>query len=238
MSYEVIKKVGGRSYRYVVDSVRDPVSGLRKSRWRYLGRVEAHPARHPEDRAKETRDRFLKAFLGLLQSRRFKALTVKAVARRAQMTHATFYRHFRSMHDLLGSAIALAQQALPSLDLHVTGDASEERRKISRLLEGVFEQARRRTGLLKAFIETRGDSSVLQALWEAHNRKLEHVWTVYIGELNRAGIGRNDAAESLARAVVLCIQARLHDAIVQGRPLSKRDSELWASIVSRMIIKG
>lgn len=237
MSYQVTKKVGSRLYRYEVERVRDPVTGKKKSRWRYLGRVLDDSASAQRNKPPRTPERLLAALHALLRTRSFNSLTVDAVATRAKTTHATFYRYFRNMHDLLAAALTSAQASLPSLDLHVTGDALEEQRKIGDLIESVFEQAKSRSSLLKALIQSRSDSPVLQALWKAHNDRLQRAWAAYITELNQAGLGRNDDPRDLAHVVVLCIQARLHEAILRDRPITPSDSALWATAVARLVLR-
>lgn len=236
MAYEVIKHVGDRSYRYEVVSVRDAATGKRKTKWRYLGRVGPGAQMPMRNRADATRERLIESFGALLETRRMKTLTVEAVARRAKTTHATFYRYFENVNDLLANAIKVAQASLPSLDLHVCGSLDDERAKIRALIGSVFTGAGERAGLLRAFIEKRADSRLLQSLWDAHMERLHTAWATYIRELNDAGMGRNDDPEQLSSVVVTCIQARLHDAILRGRHLTASDADLWASAVSRIIL--
>src|ERR1700735_5174725 len=148
MSYEVIKKVGSGAYRYVVESARDPQSGKRTARWTYVGRVESNVGAAPVSRTVTTRDDLIAAFQALLENRRLKSLTVESVAGRAHVTHATVYRYFKNMQAALVAAITKAQESLPSLDLHVTGDAKVEQEKVRVLIGSVFEQAKKRSGLL------------------------------------------------------------------------------------------
>lgn len=179
----------------------------------------------------------LSALSGLLATRNFKSLTVEAVAKRAKTTHATFYRYFLNMRQVLEAALKSAQESFPSLDLHVTGDAQDERRKIHALIESVFAQAESRSGLLKALIQSRSDSGVLKGLWNAHMERLQRGWSVYIRELNTAELGRDDDPQRLAELVVMCIQARIHDAVLRNRTLTPEDSELWAGAVTRLILR-
>jgi AcrR family transcriptional regulator len=237
MPYEVIKTVGRRSYRYSVETVRDPKTGKKKARWTYVGRVNDETAGAELGRAKRMPDRLLSALSTLLATSNFKSLTVEVVAKRAKTTHATFYRYFRNLHHLLETSFTSLQQSFPSLELHVTGDAEEERCKIRNLVESAFAQTKSRAGILKALIQARSDSTVLKSLWNAHVERLQRAWSVYIGELNAAGLGRNDAPERLAELVVMCIQARLHDALLRNRVLTVADSELLAAAVSRLIMK-
>ncbi len=238
MPYEVIKNVGSRKYRYTVESVRDAKTGKKKSRWTYVGRVNDETGSTRSTGAPLMPDRLLSALSALLATRSFKSLTVEAVAKRAKTTHATFYRYFRNMHQLLESALKSAQQSFPSLDLHVTGDADEERRKIHELIESVFAQAKTHAAMLKALIQSRSDSPVLQALWNAHMERLQRSWAIYITELNAAGIGYDDDPGRAAELVVMCIQGRIHEAVLRNRNLTPDDSALWATAVSRLILKA
>ncbi len=67
--------------------------------------------------------------------------------------------------------------------------------------------------------------------------RLQRAWSVYIAEINAAGLGYNDDPERLAELTVLCIQARIHEAVLRNRALTAGDSELWAAAVSRLILK-
>jgi len=105
MAYEVTKTIGGRAYRYRVESVVDQATGKRRNRWTYLGRAGGAPARRaPAAKRGQARERLLDALVRLLAQRDFAAITADAVATEAGLAHGTFYRHFRDKRDALLAA--------------------------------------------------------------------------------------------------------------------------------------
>src|SRR5579875_1893773 len=107
MAYEVTKRIAGRAYRYRVESVRDPETGKRRSRWTYLGRAEgaAAAAPAPARRRGDARERLLDALERLLEARDLAGVTADAVAAEAGLAHGTFYRHFRDKRDAFKAAL-------------------------------------------------------------------------------------------------------------------------------------
>jgi len=70
VAYEVIKRVGGRAYRYRVESYRDPETRRVRGKWTYLGRVEGEGTLSPERQARpSSRTRLLNALEELLGMR-------------------------------------------------------------------------------------------------------------------------------------------------------------------------
>ncbi len=68
----------------------------------------------PQDRrARRTRERIQAAFLELLRERPYDRITVRDIARRADVGRATFYAHFRGKDDLLLSCHERILEELP-----------------------------------------------------------------------------------------------------------------------------
>ncbi len=102
MAYDVVKTIGGREYRYRVQSERDPISGKIRNRWTYVGRVsgEGAVAKLRPVRT-NARTRLLAAAEHLLEAGEAAELTVDSIARAAGVAHGTFYRYFRDRSDVL-----------------------------------------------------------------------------------------------------------------------------------------
>lgn len=102
MAYDVVKTIGGRQYRYRVQSERDAQTGKARNRWTYVGRVDGETtvakARPPRANA---RLRLLEAAEALLATGDAAAVTVDAIAAHAGVAHGTFYRYFRDRSDVL-----------------------------------------------------------------------------------------------------------------------------------------
>lgn len=121
MAYDVIKTIGGREYRYRVQSERDAQTGKTRNRWTYVGRVDrgvdgdVAKARAARPNA---RLRLLAAAEKLLEGGDASAVTADSIAAAAGVAHGTFYRYFRDRSDALE---ALARH------LRETGAIGDER---------------------------------------------------------------------------------------------------------------
>ncbi len=102
MAYDVVKTIGGREYRYRVQSERDPNTGKTRNRWTYVGRV-AGERTVPKGRVprSDARLRLLAAAEQLLEGGEASAVTADAIAAAAGVAHGTFYRYFRDRSDAL-----------------------------------------------------------------------------------------------------------------------------------------
>ena len=167
MAHEVIKRVGGRSYRYRVESYRDPSSGKVRGRWTYVGRVLDGETRAPRRPARErTRDRLIEALERLLERRDYAAVTAGEVAGEAGLAHGTFYRHFRDKHAALREAVdrvrEAAEQQRGSLETAI-GTRDEERLRVRSWVLAVLDAPVERPGLLRAwFALTDADPQVAE----------------------------------------------------------------------------
>jgi AcrR family transcriptional regulator len=101
MAYEVLKTIGGRQYRYRVESERDPQTHKVRNRWTYLGRVVGDDVHAPRAARPNARLRLLQGCARLLSSGDPAAVTVSAIAAEAGVAHGTFYRYFRDRSGVL-----------------------------------------------------------------------------------------------------------------------------------------
>src|ERR1700685_218467 len=112
MSYEVVKTIRGRDYRYMVESYRDPQTGKVRNRWRYLGKGHGEAPPRRRARADETRAKLTRALEDLLEQTPWREVTAHDIAARAGVAPATLYRYFSSRENVLQGAAAHANDQL------------------------------------------------------------------------------------------------------------------------------
>src|SRR5215469_9237254 len=95
-------------------------------------------------RVARTRDALKKAFVDLLLSKGYAAISVHDIAERANVGRSTFYMHFKSREDLLHAC--LARPSTPLADL-VDGAAPET---LEPLLAHFKEQRRRNRAIFES----------------------------------------------------------------------------------------
>jgi AcrR family transcriptional regulator len=192
LAYEVIKRVGGRAYRYRVESYRDPETRRVRGKWTYLGRVEGEGTLSPERQARpSSRTRLLDALERLLESHELSALSTGMVAHEAGLAYGTFYRYFRDLDNIVREAMlrhsSLSDELVAKLDDEV-GTADEERARITQLIDGLIAAARERPGLLRAWhVASNQDPAVVSARQQRFDAFVERLGG-YIERLNAAGI--------------------------------------------------
>jgi AcrR family transcriptional regulator len=163
MAYEVTKRIGGRGYRYRVESVRDPATGKRRNRWTYLGRAAEGPRPRVAPRQRgEARARLLDALERLVAQRDFGAITADAIAGEAGLAHGTFYRHFRDKRDALLAALERVRErrgpALASLRDDVAS-LDEARAGIREMVESILRAPAEHPALLRAYYARKADAT-------------------------------------------------------------------------------
>ena len=132
MPYEVIKTIGGRPYRYRVESRRDPETGRVKNSWTYVGKGEGAGPVKRRTTGDETKARLKAAFAALVEREAWPKITAGAIAREAGVAHGTFYRHFKDRGELFDLCTEEANAALDArlaelLDVAPTRDEERER---------------------------------------------------------------------------------------------------------------
>ncbi len=209
MSREVVKQVGGRAYRYRVESYRDAESGRSRARWTYLGKVDSGDAaatippvaaRRPD----ATRGRLIAALAALLEQRPYGEITASSIATAAECAHGTFYRHFKdkraALDALLDDVRARAARERPSFEGDV-GSLDVERARVAAWAAAMIRLPLERPGLFRTFLSRCAQEPELaRGRAEARDASVE-VLRAYLGRLAQAGYCELDAPEELARAI-------------------------------------
>lgn len=239
MAYEVTKTIAGRSYRYRVDSVRDPQTGKRRSRWTYLGRAEGEPAGRPARRPRgDGRARLLDALERLLASRDFSALTADAVASEAGLAHGTFYRHFRDKRAALRAALERVRESGgPALDA-LAGDAAsaaEARAGIRHLVGAVLRSPAEHPALLRAYyaLSLRDEEFARERRERraaASKRLSEH-----LAALRARGLATVSDPEATAGALFAMLDGFYREAVIDGAPLDEARIAGAAEVMERAV---
>jgi AcrR family transcriptional regulator len=235
MSYEVIKTIGGRKYRYDVESYRDPETGKVRNKWRYAGKAEGGaPPRHRR-RAHETRDALMGALEALLEHTAWHEVTVRAIAQEATLAEATFYRYFKSRDDLL---LACAHRLIEESDARLAS--------LSEIEATVGDERRRlRERAVTAFTNPHGNA-VFFALWvtggseELRQRRFERrrvAFLDYLRLLTRRGyvVLDNEDIETMAKALAVFAQALSYRTVIERRPLEADESDAIGLLIERTI---
>ncbi len=226
MSHQVIKSVGGRQYRYEVESYRDPESGKVRGRWKYLGRV-AGPGRVTPPgphRAAETRERLLDALAELLDAREFSELTVSAIAGQAGLAHGTFYRYFKDKEAALSAAAGRIREEVersrPDFEAP-PGSLQEERERIRSWVETMLRAPVDRRGLLREWYAALARDGELQAARAAKRRESLEVLVAYLTRLREAGLIALARPAELAAALLTAIDGAYRNLALTRQPFSE-----------------
>jgi AcrR family transcriptional regulator len=229
MPYEVVKRISGRAYRYQVESYRDPDTGRVRNRWTYLGKVVDGETDRPPVRRKapaETRQRIIDAFLKLVDTQPWNAVTPGAVATEAGIAHGTFYRHFHNREDLLDACAADAFNALDARlhELMAIADTVEEERR--RLRAWVIDFLRRPTapaGLMRVIIESLSDERSGRIRLERRTVRI-NAFADYITALRDRGYSSaTGEVRPLASALSLIVEMLARRTILDHALISEHD---------------
>ena len=216
MAHEVIKRVGRRSYRYRVESRRDPASGKLRPHWTYLGvagdpEASAAEAGRPVRRAScTTRARLLDAFERIAERERYGTITAGAVAAEAGVAHGTFYRYFRDKRDLLASALERVREdparVAPSFDPPFAS-LEAERARVRAWLTAMFAKPADHPGVLRAFYDALESDTELRASVNERRRDRVAALAGYLSSLSAAGTIAVVRPEPLAIALLALVDA-------------------------------
>ncbi len=192
MAYEVIKRVGGRAYRYRVESYRDPQTRRVRGKWTYLGRVEGEGTLSPERQARpSSRSRLLNALEELLESRDLSALTTGIIASRAGLAYGTFYRYFKDVNHIVREAMLRQSATTDRLRDELFTDISSavvERNKIKNWFGEMIAEAQARPGLIRAWHVASNQDAALVTERQARFDASVNSFARYIEKLNAAGL--------------------------------------------------
>jgi AcrR family transcriptional regulator len=238
MAYEVTKRIGGRAYRYRVESVRDPETGKRRNRWTYLGRAEPGKPRTERPRRSEARSRLLDALERLVATRDFGSLTADAIANEAGLAHGTFYRHFRDKREaLLATLERLRERRGPWLapirdDVETSAEA---RAGIREMVESILRAPAEHPALLRAYYAlSLRDAELGRERAErkaAANRRIgEHLTA-----LQRRGLATVEDPEATAGALFAMLDGFYREAVVDGTALDDRRIEAAVRLTERAV---
>jgi len=219
MAYEVIKRVGGRAYRYRVESYRDPETRRVRGKWTYLGRVEGEGTLSPERQARpSSRSRLLDALERLLETHEISALSTGMVAHEAGLAYGTFYRYFKDLDHIVREAMlrhGATTERLREVFLAPLASIDEERDKVVAWVEEVVANAQTQPGLLRAWHVASNQDAAVVTERQARFDAMVDGFTEYIDRLAAAGIAKASAPRFNAYALVALINAVVRECAVE-----------------------
>ncbi len=219
MAYEVIKRVGGRAYRYRVESYRDPETRRVRGRWTYLGRVEGEGTLSPERQARpSSRSRLLDAVERLLETHDPTTLSTGMIAHEAGLAYGTFYRYFNDLDHIVREAMlrhdATSARLREALAVNL-GDADAERDKVLAWLEEVVAAAQAKPGLVRAWhIASNVDAAVVAERQARFDRDVES-FAEYLKRLQDAKLAVVTSPQFSAYALVALITAVVRECAIE-----------------------
>lgn len=220
MAYEVIKEIRGRAYRYQVESVRDPQTGKRRSRWTYLGRVESERQPRADRRPRgNARERLLDALERLLAERDFADVTADAIAVEAQLAHGTFYRHFRDKRAALLAALErVREERGPSVDAlrDDVATAEEAREQLCRLVDGILRKSARHPALLRTYFAMAVRDDDLRDRAAERRATVSRRLADHLAALRVRGLVTVDDPAATAGALLAMFDGFFREAVVEG----------------------
>ena len=238
MAYEVTKRVGERAYRYRVESVRDPHSGKRRSRWTYLGRAESGAvARTGPRRRTDARERLLDALESLIADRDFSTLTADTIAAEAGLAHGTFYRHFRDKRDALRAAFERTRERGPAIGSLRDDVASvdEARAGIRTLIEGVLRKPAEHPALLRAFFTlANSDPELARERRERKERGIVRI-AEHLTGLRSRGLATVSDPTATATALFAMLDGFFREAVIDGSILDDAKIAGAAEVMDRAV---
>jgi AcrR family transcriptional regulator len=219
VAYEVIKRVGGRAYRYRVESYRDPETRRVRGKWTYLGRVEGEGTLSPERQARpSSRGRLLDALERLLETHEVAALSTGLVAQEAGLAYGTFYRYFKDLDHIVREAMLRHANSMEQLGNGFSGElasAQHERVKIVAWIADTVTSARSRPGVTRAwFVASNQDPVIVVERQRRFDATVEQ-FTAYITRLNEAGLAAVAAPRFNAYALVALASAVVRECAVE-----------------------
>ncbi|HZO93965.1 MAG TPA: helix-turn-helix domain-containing protein [Candidatus Baltobacteraceae bacterium] len=242
MAYEVTKRIGGRAYLYRVESVRDPESGRRRSRWTYLGRAQPADARRapaePPKRRGDARGRLLDALERLLAARDFGDVTADAIAAEAGLAHGTFYRHFRDKRAALLAAMERVRERRGPLTEQLRDDVASEaeaRAGLRAMGDAILRAPATNPALLRAsFLLALRDP---EASRERRERRADGIARIgrHLSALSERGLARVTDPEATAAALLALLDGFYREAILDETPLDERRIAAALDVIERAV---
>lgn len=246
MPREVIKLVGGRAYRYRVESYRDAASGKARARWTYLGKVDAAdsaatipPAsiRRPD----ATRKRLVEALARLLERHPYAEVTASAVATEAGCAHGTFYRHFpdkraalAALFEEVGAGIARQR---PSFE-GALGSNEAERARVAAWVVSTLRTSIDRPGLVRAFQGRCAQEPELARTRADLRAGAVRSLAAYLTRLVAAGYSSAEEPDALARAINVALDGIRFRAAFDRADFDETDVDALLALIDRAIFTG
>jgi AcrR family transcriptional regulator len=224
MAYEVTKRIGGRAYRYRVESIRDPDTGKRRSRWTYLGRAgpAAGPASEPPKRRTNARELLLDALERLIDRTDFASLTADQVSTEAGLAHGTFYRHFRDKRDALRAALERVRERRGPVVEALRDDVrteAEARAGIGAMVGTALRSPAQHPALLRAFYALAERDPELARERRERKAGITRRIAQHLAALSARGLARVRDPDTTAAAILAMIDGFFRDALVDGTAL-------------------
>ena len=240
MSHQVVKSVGGRSYRYEVESYRDPLTGKVRGRWTYLGRADGSERRaeRPAKAATPTRERLLDALAVLLDRHDFGDLTVTAIASQAGLAHGTFYRYFGDKEAALRAAAGRIREEVersrPDFDAPA-GSLAAERARVRSWVETMLRTPVDRPGLLREWYAALARDPKLAAERAAKRTEMLAVFAGYLRRLDESGTVAVERPDELAAALLTATDGAFRNLALTREPFSEATIRGMCDLFDRAI---
>jgi AcrR family transcriptional regulator len=235
----VTKTIAGRAYRYQVERVRDPATGKRRSRWTYLGRAEAPPAKPAAPRRPSNApQRLLDALERLLADREFGAIATGAIATEAGLAHGTFYRHFRDKRAAMRAALErMRERRGPAIaSLHVELATEEEARAGMRaFVTAMLRTPAEHRALLRAIFELSVRDEEIARERRERRAAAVRLLADHFAALAARGFTAVPHPEATAAALLAMIDGLYREAIVEGPALDDARIAAAATIFERAV---
>ena len=223
LAYEVIKRVGGRAYRYRVESYRDRDTGRVRGKWTYVGRVDGEGTLSP-DRTTRTssRDKLLDAIDRLFDHHELSTISSGMVASEAGVAYGTFYRYFKDVDDAVRAA--LMRQSEPAAVLreyftHPLGSHDQERARLECWAAAIITGALERPGLMRAWYAASNVDRTLIDMRRERANALSSALEEHISRLRSVDYAHVVDAPAAAFAVVALLEGAIRSRTVAEEPV-------------------
>lgn len=240
MAQEVVKRVGARAYRYLVERVRNPETGRMRAKWSYIGRLteDAQPQAPPPRPPSETRERLIDALERVLERIEYRDLTADAVTREAGLSHGTFYRYFKNKREAVRAGLdrvkGIIDRERPSFDVMVTS-RDNERVRVRAWVMLVLHAPLERTGLLRAWFEVLDADAELRAAREERRVATRAYFQAYLDRLSAAAIIKPIKAPHFAASLLSLFDSVLRTAAVERQGVNEEIAAGVAGVFDRAI---
>jgi AcrR family transcriptional regulator len=236
MAYEVVKEIRGHKYRYSVESFRDPQSGKVRNKWTYIGRAKDGAGAKPRRRSgtEETAERILQAFLALIAGKPLNQVTPAAIARKAGVTPATFYRHFRSRDAIVAVCTERAtkelDRRLAELD-DIAPTAEEERLRLRAFAIDLVRKPSAPPALFRAW-----SALSPEMIREARHRQRKKAFENYIERLQSKGyIAESERTRRLAFALSMMVHMFTRRSVIENKMLSEEEYAVVGDVFEQLV---